>query len=474
MKEKVAPYVRVSTREQAEHGYSVDEQIERTSKYCESMGWSVFKVYTDAGYSGGNTDRPGLQMLIEDVKAGHIDKVLVYKLDRLSRSQLDTLYLIEKVFLANNTDFVSMSENFDTSSPFGKAMIGILAVFAQLEREQIKERMKLGQDARAKQGKFRGARPPVGYEYINGELVIHEFEKMQVQKVYELYLKGYGYPRIEKYMEAHGYYTRFGRWHRGLISRALKNRIYIGEIKHRDNYYKGLHEPIIEKDMFDKVQRIKSQKRANNLEYNRRPGRASSYLSGFLICGNCGAKYTRIQSKATLKSGDRIIRRYYSCNSRAKKTPHLIKDPTCKNKIWKTDEIEEIVFNEIRKLAMDNSLIARSEKDNQQETVLNKEISKIEKDISKLIDLYTLDGISKNTLQVKIIALDDKKAKIQQELDFIKQDMRISIKDAAEKANSFDDILKNGSFEEIRVIIEALIDKIVIDGDDITIYWSFS
>lgn len=181
---KIALYPRVSTQEQALNGHSIDEQIERMNKYCEAMGWQVYKTYTDAGYSGANTDRPALKRMIKDIEAGKIDKVLVYKLDRLSRSQLDTLYLIEKVFLANNTDFVSMSENFDTSTPFGRAMIGILAVFAQLEREQIKERMMMGKEARAKKGHYHGSNCyPIGYDYIDGHLVPLEFEAIQIKMI---------------------------------------------------------------------------------------------------------------------------------------------------------------------------------------------------------------------------------------------------------------------------------------------------
>ena len=98
---KIACYVRVSTAEQAKEGYSIGEQIERLQDYCKAMRWDILKTYTDPGYSGGNTDRPGLQEMIKDIEAGLIEKVVVYKLDRLSRSQLDTLFLIEKVFLAN-------------------------------------------------------------------------------------------------------------------------------------------------------------------------------------------------------------------------------------------------------------------------------------------------------------------------------------------------------------------------------------
>ena len=146
---KVAIYVRVSTTNQAEEGYSIDEQIDKLEAYCKIKDWTVYKVYTDGGFSGSNTDRPALEKLIKDANKKKIDTVLVYKLDRLSRSQKDTLFLIEDIFIKNGIEFLSLQENFDTSTPFGKAMIGLLSVFAQLEREQIKERMQLGKLGRA-------------------------------------------------------------------------------------------------------------------------------------------------------------------------------------------------------------------------------------------------------------------------------------------------------------------------------------
>ena len=117
----VALYVRVSTDIQVD-GYSIDEQIERLEKYCDANRWIVYNKYIDPGYSGSNMDRPGLTDMIKDIRHKKIDLVLVYKLDRLSRSQKDTLYLIEEEFLPNGVDFISMTENFDTSSPFGRAM----------------------------------------------------------------------------------------------------------------------------------------------------------------------------------------------------------------------------------------------------------------------------------------------------------------------------------------------------------------
>ena len=117
---RVATYTRVSTLEQAEEGYSIQEQQDKLEKYCELKDWTITHRYSDPGFSGSNIKRPGIRELITAAKQGNFDLVLVYKLDRLSRSQKDTLYLIEDVFQANQVDFVSLSENFDTSTPFGK------------------------------------------------------------------------------------------------------------------------------------------------------------------------------------------------------------------------------------------------------------------------------------------------------------------------------------------------------------------
>ena len=189
---RVAIYVRVSTKEQALEGYSIGEQTDRLTKFCEAHDWTIVKVYTDAGHSGANQIRPALQDLIQDIKAGRIDKVLVYKLDRLSRSQKDTLELIEDVFLKNGTDFESMSEKLDTSTPHGKAMIGILAAFAQLEREMISERMSMGREARVKQGKWKGGHhAPYGYDYEPSleKLVINEYESMIIKNLFNNFTK---------------------------------------------------------------------------------------------------------------------------------------------------------------------------------------------------------------------------------------------------------------------------------------------
>ncbi len=140
---KAGLYCRVSTDIQME-GYSIDAQKDFLKSYCKMHEIDNYEFYIDGGYSGSNINRPDMQRLIEDVEDHKIDIVVVFKLDRLSRSQKDTLYLIEEVFNPNDCGFVSIKENFDTNTPFGKAMVGILSVFAQLERETILERTRIG------------------------------------------------------------------------------------------------------------------------------------------------------------------------------------------------------------------------------------------------------------------------------------------------------------------------------------------
>ena len=167
---RVVGYARVSTREQADHGYSIGEQNSRLRAYCQAKDWTLLRVIEDPGFSGAKMQRPGLQQVLEMVRRRECDAVLVWKLDRLSRSQKDTLYLLEDVFLANGCGFVSMLENFDTSTAFGRAMVGILSVFAQLEREQFKERSAIGRVGRAKAGLFHGGGyAPIGYDYYTKE-----------------------------------------------------------------------------------------------------------------------------------------------------------------------------------------------------------------------------------------------------------------------------------------------------------------
>ena len=458
-------YVRVSTQEQAKEGYSIDEQIERLNAFCKAHGWTVAKLYTDAGYSGGNTERPALKELVRDIKKNMADIVLVYKLDRLSRSQKDTLALIDD-FLACNVDFVSMTENFDTSSPFGRATIGMLSVFAQLEREQIKERMSMGKEGRAKDGKWHGGgHCPVGYDYVDGKLVINEFEAMQVREIHRLYQEGKGFHTICEIFAKKGYTEKYGEWQPKRVKRCMLSPIYIGKMIHCGTLYDGIHEPIIDEETYNKSLEIYGTK-----PIRTKPNR-SSYLGGLLYCAHCGAKYGVTQTRDT-----RYDKRfhYYCCYSRRKTSKAMIVDPNCKNKNWRRDDLDEIIFEKIRELKSNPKYfkeIRNSRNPQNDNEMILKEIDKIDAQKSRFMDLYGLGNYSLDELQEKVNQLIEKRAKLEAQLQDIPE---LSEHDALTLINSFDTILESGVFEEIKRILDSLIEKIIIDDEEITVFWRFS
>jgi site-specific DNA recombinase len=476
---KVGIYPRVSTQEQAKEGYSIGEQIDRLTKYCEAMGWEVYKSYTDPGYSGADTNRPGLQAMLKDIRRGKIHKVVVYKLDRLSRSQKDTLELIEDEFLAHGVDFVSMSENFDTSTPFGRAIVGILAVFAQLEREQIKERMAMGKEARAKLGKWNGGQnSPLGYDYIDGELIINAFEALQVKEMFELASQNVSSYRITELFNEKGYNTRYGVWESSTVRRSLRSKVYLGYTKYNDTWNKGTHDPIISQELFDEVQTILDE-RADNYNRGRGHGKINSYLGGYLYCSHCGGKYTKITAKHKKPSGDgHYVYEFFGCNSRTKRNPAAVKDPNCKNKHWKLAELTDLVFNQINQLALDPDYMHELKEDkapDNRSEIIQDEIKNIDDKLSKLMDLYVIGKMPMNILQDKIQELDDQKTKLETEIDIIKaEDSNKLTKDQIRHiVEDFPEVIKRGDFEEIRTVIGELIERIDIDNEDITIHWNF-
>lgn len=465
-KMRVGLYPRVSGHEQ-EDNYSIPEQIDRMKKYCESRDWMVYKIYTDSAYSGSNMDRPGLQDMIKDCQNGKLDMVLVYKLDRLSRSQKDTLFLIEDVFEKNGVGFTSMTENFDTSTPHGKFIIGILSVFAQLEREKIKERTMIGKDSRAKEGKWHGGKwVPIGYDYENGDLVPNEYEAMQVREIADLFLKGTHVRTIERMMTEKGYRHKHGEWDAKTIKRVLKNPVNIGMIKNRDKWHKGIHEPIIEQKTFDEIQKLMQDRRE---KYGAaRPHQ--SLLGGILYCKNCGARYAR-------QSYNGIY--YYMCYSRSKKMKKMIKDPTCKNRNFRMEELEGIVLSEIHKLAFEPGHIEKVRENRPVSDMTEKiksitsEIAKIDTKISKMMDLYALGTIDLDVISEKVSGLNSTKTALTKELETMKVPAPENVMTDEQIRDTAALMEKDFPLEDKRNILQSLIYYVEIDGENILIHWRF-
>ena len=463
---KVALYVRVSTQEQV-NGYSIQEQTERLIKYCEAHDWKASQIYTDPGCSGGNLQRPALQNLLNDATKGKFSLVLVYKLDRLSRSQKDTMYLIEDVFLKNNIDFISMNENFDTSTPFGRAMIGILSVFAQLERDQIKERMGMGRDGRAKLGKWHGGgNVPIGYDFTDGMLSINPYEASQVKRIYDLFLQGHNLSSIARQME--GYTTKYGPYCVGnnTIALILRNPIYAGKIKTKEGYVKGLHEAIIDQDTFDQVQ-IGMLEISRSREGQVKNNHHGEYLlSGLLKCKLCGRNYV-----LTTQGTKKYSYKYYKCHNRA----YAWRDKAvtqCLSPSFRKEELEVAIITEVRKLQTDPEYfqqVTASSGPSTDASVLKHRLQEIEKQIQRTIRLYSIGIIEESDIEKQLQQLYSERDKLTQDIERITAAhiSKKSIQEALSLSNidNLDDIAK-------RQLIRTLIDYIEIGNDkELYIHW---
>lgn len=465
---RAALYIRVSTLEQAQEGYSVGEQRERLIAYCKAQDWLIADIYVDGGYTGSNLNRPGIQKLMSETEK--FDVVLVYKLDRLSRSQRDTLYLIEEIFRPNKVDFVSMQESFDTSSPFGKAMIGLLAVFAQLEREQIKERTWMGRVARAKTGLHHGGgNIPIGYDYEDGKLIVNPYEAEQVRKIYEWYLSGASLKAITDKLQDAGYtnkYSSYNSW--SSVRNILENETYIGRLHFGDVVVDHAHEAIITEEQFNAAQILRGKRRE---QFGSHAFQSKHVLTGLLFCGHCGGRYY-------LRNTGKYS--YYACYSRTKQMKNMIKDPNCQNKIWRAQDLEPIIEEKILAL-LRNPKIAeelaagkpKAPAPVSKNTDIGRRIREIDRQIGKLMELYQQDDIPPELLGEKINRLYGEKTALENSIAPVEETNAVPLDLVAELITNAAEIWDFADENQKRRILQSLISRIVLTDDQVDIEWAF-
>jgi site-specific DNA recombinase len=465
---RAALYIRVSTLEQAQEGYSVGEQRERLIAYCKAQDWLIADIYVDGGYTGSNLNRPGIQKLMSETEK--FDVVLVYKLDRLSRSQRDTLYLIEEIFRPNKVDFVSMQESFDTSSPFGKAMIGLLAVFAQLEREQIKERTWMGRVARAKTGLHHGGgNIPIGYDYEDGKLIVNPYEAEQVRKIYEWYLSGASLKAITDKLQDAGYtnkYSSYNSW--SSVRNILENETYIGRLHFGGVVVDHAHEAIITEEQFNAAQILRGKRRE---QFGSHAFQSKHVLTGLLFCGHCGGRYY-------LRNTGKYS--YYACYSRTKQMKNMIKDPNCQNKIWRAQDLEPIIEEKILAL-LRNPQIAeelaagkpKAAAPVSKNTDIERRIREIDRQIGKLMELYQQDDIPPELLGEKINRLYGEKTALENSIAPVKETDAMPLDLVAELITNAAEIWDFADENQKRRILQSLISRIVLTDDQVDIEWAF-
>lgn len=472
-------YIRVSTTEQAEEGFSVEEQEVKLRAYCQAYNYEVNRVCIDPGFSGATMDRPALRELIDDVENGRCKKVLVWKLDRLSRSQKDTLVLLEDVFLANGCDFISLNESFDTSTPFGRCIVGILAAFAQMERENIKMRTCMGRAARIRKGYFSGSHCPIGYKFKEGtnELVIDPYASKLVQEAYELYLSGNGISTTGKMIFNKYGDTSYDWTKNSAVRRLLSNPVYMGKVRHNDEIYQGIHEPLVsEKNWYAAAARIDHNRAIDKRSYRFKVAsnglRTDNLLSGLLFCGDCGARMYARQISKNYKR--------YICHSVARSHPDMIKSDKCTNRLhpYTVKQLDAIILDEINKLSLDRSYFDSMVKECSEVQIdvstVEERVDSINHQIDRLLNLYQTGLMSIDDISERLGMLKEEKTKLQATIKSLKAPTAPTPDETWEKIKDFSAVLESGDIDAIHAIVHSLIDKIVILNEDITIYWTFA
>lgn len=383
---KAALYIRVSTDMQVEDGYSIDGQLAKLKNFADSQDWEVFDAYIDDGYSAKDLKRPAMQKLMDDMKKNLFDVVLVYKLDRLTRSVSD-LHKLLKTFDFYNVKFKSSTEVFETTTAMGRFFITLVAAMAEWERETISERVRFGVEQMVREGKRPGGIIPYGYTQEE-EPIYEEFAI--IRKLRELYFGGDGYKTIAMKLNGQGLLRRGQEWTDATVAYTLENPYYAGTIRigsktpegnyvnsKRDErvnciYGEGSHIPIFTKEEYRETK-----------ELMKRRGRGEGYskvetywYSGALRCGRCGAAmFGKLTTKKQRSSGEIVRTPYYICSNRHHKK-------SCNMPIFRQIHIEHLVKEYIRKIKLENDRLLdfETKDDNDQE----KEIGKLKRSLLKI------------------------------------------------------------------------------------------
>jgi len=318
-KKRCAIYTRKSSEEGLEQSFnSLDAQREACESFIKSQqheGWSPLPTqYNDGGFSGGNTERPALQSLIDDIKSDKINVVVVYKVDRLSRSLADFVKIID-LFDQYDVSFVSVTQQFNTSSSMGRLTLNVLLSFAQFEREVTSERIRDKIAASKQRGMWMGGVVPLGYDVIDKKLVVNDAEAKIVRHIYKRYVNLGTVRKLKEELDAEGYVSKrrdkdqcrdggkpFGR---GALYALLKNPLYIGMVAHQGKLFEGQHAAILEKPLWDTAQDLLKENRQYN--QSRNFAKDPSLFAGFIYDDN-----DNLMSPAHTRKGNRRYRYYVS------------------------------------------------------------------------------------------------------------------------------------------------------------------
>ncbi|MDD5529549.1 MAG: recombinase family protein [bacterium] len=494
---KIGIYTRVSSQRQADiQSGSLDTQADRMRNYAkirnkEEDPWEVVDIYREEGKSGKNIERAELQRMLADIKTGKINTVLCTKIDRITRSLLD-FYKLWKIFEEHNVDFVTLEENFDSSTPNGRAMLKITLVFAELEREQTAKRTIEKMQWRAEQGFWNGGQV-LGYTCDpenKGKLLKNEEEVKLVNLIYQTYSEVGSFLKTAESINTKGYRTkcytsRRGETHGGRkfidteISRILRNPLYTGNIMYNGQFYQGKQEPIVPQSIWDEVQqliRIRAPKRRGA----SRKRKHVFLFEGLLYCGWCGAHMTPMYCGGRNKK----LYYYYQCTTNS----HSGKEG-CKMPYVPAEVIEQLMCERIRELGKNENLIKEIAEDNvnayieeinilqMQRRTLQSKLTAIDTNIDNWLELIGNGTAKKEGILDMIIRKMSDSSQQKKELENQIDELNLKIREIKEKKinietmqNSlvkFSDLFDLATAEEKKILMQLIIHKLIYSPNEI-------
>ena len=486
---RCAIYTRKSTDENLDNDFnSLDAQRESGEMYIRSQaseGWLALPDrYDDGAYSGATIERPALQRLLADVEAGRIDTIVVYKIDRFSRSLLDFTKLIERLE-AHHVSLVSVTQQFNTTTSMGRLTLNILLSFAQFERELSAERIRDKLGAAKRRGKYVGGVPPIGYDadHEARRLIVNDQEAVLVRMIFRRYLQLGSVVALVNELNGQGHHTkawttREGRvragvnWRTGHIYKLLNNPLYVGRVRYRDQTYPGEHEAIVERSLWEEVQA--------SLHTNRRvpvdpaPGSSPALLLGMVTCGHCHAGMTTTSTKRH----DRTYR-YYVCQH-AKNAGY----GACPVKTVGAGAVEDAVMAQLRKVFRAPEVIgetlrlveARAADERgrleREKTGLEEELGVVRASASRLLQSQFDSG--RGFLQGELARLDGERERLESSLGAVTRELEgasspVTARSIADALAALDPIWDNLFPGEQQRLVRLLVDGVVVHADHLEV-----
>jgi len=482
---RCAIYTRKSTEEGLQQEFNtLDAQRESGEAYIAAQkheGWVCLPDrYDDGGFTGGNMDRPAVQRLLKDMEAGKVDCVVVYKVDRLSRSLMDFARIME-TFENHHVSFVSVTQQFNTSTSMGRLMLNVLLSFAQFEREIISERTRDKIAAARRKGKWSGGKPLLGYDMValpgGTRLMVNEAEAAQVRAIFELYLQQEGLIATLKELDQRGWHSkqwitrkgvaRGGRpFDKNSLFKLLTNVTYLGKVTYHDEIHPGEHPAIVDEQIWQRVQSI--------LHRNGRSGGApvknkhGALLKGLLRCVPCNCAMTHgFSSKGPSKRY-----RYYICLNAMKRGWHV-----CPSKSVPAGEIERFVVERIKCIGRDPGVLAETIRQAQEQNkrdlaALGEEQRILDKDMAKRSAEVRRLAASANTaadagqlgrIKEQIATLEKRATEVRERIIAVSRE-RVDQREVEAAMSVFDPVWETLTPREQARIIHLLVERVDYDG----------